>query len=261
MTRATPALLGATILALATAGTAHAASLHALTATGTLVMFDSETRRATRPVKITGAPGRVMSIAMRPADGKLYAITDANQLVTIDPKTGRATPGAKLDKPIEPGGRVTINFNPTVDRIRVVGMGGANYRIHPDTGAVTVDGGIKYAPGTPLAGTTPTVTAAAYTNHTAGAKETALYTIDSVLGQINLQAPPNDGIQQPKKQLAANLPRGIGFDILADGTTNTGYILAEGKLWQLAVADLTLTPLGPIAGLPAGEVVSLVAAK
>ena len=262
MTRATTALLGATFLTMATAGVAQAASLHALTADGHLVMFDSEKRRAAKSVKIAGAPGKVMAIAMRPSDGKLYGLTDGSQLVTIDPATGRATPGAKLDKPIEAGGRVAINFNPAVDRLRVVGMGGNNYRIHPDTGAVTADGGLKYAPGTPLGSTSPTVTAVAYTNHMVGAKETSLYTIDAVLGQINLQAPPNDGVQQPKKQLTGNLPRGIGFDILSDGAGgNTGYILAEGKLWQLAVADLALTPLGPVAGLPAGDVISLVAAK
>lgn len=261
MNRPTQAALGAALLLLATGG-AHAASLHALTADGSLVMFDSATRRAGKAMKVTGAPGRVLAIAMRPADGKVYGLTDGNQLVTIDPATGRATAGAKLDKPIEAGGRVAINFNPTVDRLRVVGMGGTNYRVHPDTGAVTADGGLKYAPGTPLAGTTPTITAAAYTNHMVGAKETAMYTIDAVLGQINLQAPPNDGVQQPKKQLAGGMPRGIGFDILADGAGgNTGYILAEGKLWQLAVADLAVTQLGAVSGLPAGDIVSLVAAK
>lgn len=266
MTRTTnarfPALLGATVLVLATAGAAQAASLHALTADGRLVMFDSDTRRAGKPVKVTGAAGRVLAIAMRPADGKLYGLTDGNQLVTIDPMSGRATAGAKLDKPIEAGGRVAINFNPTVDRLRVVGMGGSNYRVHPDTGAVTADGGLKYAAGTPLAGTSPAITAAAYTNHMVGAKETAMYTIDAVLGQINLQAPPNDGVQQPKTQLTGGVPRGVGFDILSDGAGgNTGYILAAGKLWRLAVADLAVTPLGAVSGLPAGDIVSLVAAK
>lgn len=248
--------------ALLTAGTAQAATLHALTSDGKLTMVDSETRRAQRPMAIAGATGQVLSIALRPADGRLYGLTDKGQLVTIDATTGRATPGPTLDKPVETGPRAAINFNPTVDRLRVVGMGGNNYRINVDTGAVTVDSGLKYAPGTPLAGTSPMVTAAAYTNRMVGAKETALYTVDTMLGQINLQAPPNDGVQQPKKQLDGSLPRGLGFDILADGQGgNTGYMIADGALMSLAVADLSVRNLGRVTGLPAGEVVGLAVSK
>jgi len=261
MTRPSPkrALLAAALLA-ATATTAQAATLHALTSDGKLVTIDSATRRAGRALPISGAADRVTAIARRPADGKLYGLTAAHQLVTIDPATGRATPGAKLDKPLEPGGRATINFNPAVDRLRVIGMGGANYRVHPDTGAVTVDGGLKYGPGA-AAGSSPRVTAAAYTNHMPGAKETALYTVDALLGQINLQAPPNDGVQQPKKPLDGGVSNAVGFDILADAAGgNTGYLLNSGRLWSVAVADLSLNALGPVSNLPAAEIVSLAAA-
>lgn len=239
---------------------ANAASLHALTADGKLVMIDSETRRSRPAVKITGAPGPVLSIALRPADGKLYGLTKS-QLVVIDPVSGRATAGASFDKPVETGPRASVNFNPTVDRMRVVGMGGNNYRINVDTGAVTVDGALKYGPGTPFATTAPRVTAAAYTNHMAGAKETMLMTIDTSLGQLNLQAPPNDGVQQPKKELGAGLPNGVGFDILADAGTNTGYLLANGRLTSVAMPGLETTELGAVAGLPASEVISLAVAK
>ena len=257
-TLAAPSLLAAAALVAPIA--ANAASLHALTADGKLVMIDSETRRSRPAVKITGAPGPVLSIALRPADGKLYGLT-ATQLVVIDPATGRATPGATFDKPVETGPRASVNFNPTVDRMRVVGMGGNNYRINVDTGAVTVDGTLKYGPATPFATTAPRVTAAAYTNHMAGAKETMLMTIDTSLGQLNLQAPPNDGIQQPKKDLGTGLPNGVGFDILADAGTNTGYLLANGRLTQVAMPGLETKELGAITGLPTAEIISLAAAK
>lgn len=249
-------------LLLAAAAPAGAATLHALTADGKLVAIDSAQRRAGKAVTVGTGSGKVVAIALRPADGRLYGLTDKGGLVVIDPRTGRVTEGAKLDKPLEMGGRAVINFNPVVDRLRVVGSGGTNYRIHPDTGAVTADGALKYAPGTPFAGTTPRITAAAYTNHVAGTKETALYTIDTALGQINLQAPPNDGVQQPKKEIGGGLPNGVGFDILADGQGgNTGYVVAGGKLFTLAVGDLAMQDMGTIAGLPASEVVSLAAAK
>lgn len=262
MKTATHLLPALALLALAAAAPAHAASLHALTGDGKLVAIDPATRKAGRAVAVTGAGGKVLAIAMRPSDGKLYGVTDRNQLVTIDAKTGRATTGATLDKPVVAGGRVAINFNPTVDRLRIVGIDGTNHRANVDNGQVTVDGGLKYAPGTPLSGTAPSLAAAAYTNHAAGAKETALYTIDALLGQINLQAPPNEGVQQPKKQVAGGLPRLIGFDILTDASgANAGYLLADGKLWGVAVADLALTELGPVTGLPATGVVSMAAAK
>lgn len=253
-------LIAAALLATA-AGAAQAATLHALTSDGKLVTIDSTTRRAGKAVAISGASGRVMSIALRPSNGTLYGLTDANQLVTIDPKTGRATAGSALDKPVQAGPRPSINFNPVVDRLRVVGSTGGNFRINVDNGQVTTDGGLKYADGTPLSGTAPMVTAAAYTNHVAGTKETMLFTVDTMLGQINLQAPPNDGVQQPKKPLSGGTPKGVGFDILADGQGgNTGFMIMDGKLSSLAVADLTVRELGKVTGLT-GEVVSLAAAK
>ena len=255
-------LLAAALATTAFTSLAQAATLHALTSDGKLVAVDSETRRAGRAMPVSGAGGKVLSIAMRPSDGKLYGLTDANQLVTIDPRSARATPGAKLDKPIEAGPRTTINFNPTVDRLRIIGMAGGNYRIHPDTGAVTTDGALKYAPGGGASGSTPRVTAAAYTNHMPGAKETALYTIDTMLGQINLQAPPNDGVQQPKLQVAGGLPNGVGFDILSDGAGgNMGYMLANGRLWGMTVGEPALRDMGAVTGLPPGEIISLVATK
>ena len=91
--------------------------------------------------------------------------SDAQQLVIINATTGRVSMGAKLDKALDTGARVAINFNPKVDRLRVVGVSGTNYRINVDSGAVTADGALKYAPASPYAETAPRVTAAVYTNH------------------------------------------------------------------------------------------------
>lgn len=257
----TLALPVAALVAL-TAGNAQAAFLHALTSDGKLITIDSEQRRAKAAVPVSTMAGRVVAIAMRPSDGKLYGLTDTHQLVTIDATSGRVSMGPKLDKALETGTRLAINFNPVVDRLRVVGISGTNYRINVDSGAVTADGTLKYTPASPYAATPPRVTAAAYTNHVAGTKETALYTIDTLLGQINLQMPPNEGVQQPKKGLDGRVPNGIGFDIVSDGQGgNTGYLVAGGKLFTIAVADLDVSDMGPIAGLPGGEVVSLAAAS
>jgi uncharacterized protein DUF4394 len=61
------------------------------------------------------------------------------------------------------------------------------------------------------------VVAGAYTNSAAGAQQTALLTIDTLTRTLNLQAPPNEGAQQPRGEVAESLPAGVAFDILADG--------------------------------------------
>lgn len=252
-------LAGASLLAMSSL--ADAATLWALDSTGSLTKIDTDSKKAAAPLAIKGAEGALFALAVRPADGKLYGLT-ATHIVAIDPMTGMAKPVSKLDKPLDLGARAAAKFNPMVDRLRVVGLSGNNYRIHVDTGAVTVDGALKYAPGTPQAGTTPMITAAAYTNAMAGAKETALYTIDPVLGSYNIQAPPNDGVQTMKGAIASKLPNGLGFDILSDGAGgNTGWLIANATLHRIALADGKITADGPIAGLAGREVLSIAAAK
>jgi hypothetical protein len=237
--------------------TGEAATLVGLTADNRLVTIDSETRRASAPVAIRGVEGRVLGIDQRPADGSLVALTDNWMLYRIDPRTGVATMLARLSETPDLGGRAVVDFNPTVDRLRVLGMNGTNLRINVDTGAALVDGALKYAAGDRNAGTMPRVTAAAYSNSMKGASQTALYTIDTLLGSFNTQAPPNDGVQNSKASFGMSLPPSTAFDILSDGDGgNWGFVLAGGTLHLLDLADGTLRPLGPVANLP-GEIIDI----
>jgi hypothetical protein len=252
--------LAATLLT--TAAPAGAATIWALDAAGGLARIDTDTRKAMPARKVQGADGALLAIALRPADGKLYALTAKGQLVSVDPATAMAREVARLDKPLDGAARTTINFNPVVDRLRVVSSSGGNWRIHPDTGAVTVDGGLKYAPESAYADAAPMVTAGAYSNHMAGATETALYTLDARLGLMNVQMPPNDGVQQPRGRLNVPVPARAGFDILADGQGgNAGYVVAAGMLHGLDIKTGQLAPMGRIAGLSAQEIVSIAVAK
>ena len=142
MKRTTLALFAATFLAATPAG---AATIWALDVAGGLARIDTNSLRAMPAMAIKGTDGAVLSVALRPANGKLYGLTAKGQLVTIDPASGMASEVARLDKPMALGARTTINFNPLVDRLRVVSSNGGNWRVHPDTGAVIVDGGLKYA--------------------------------------------------------------------------------------------------------------------
>jgi hypothetical protein len=263
MMRTTVSLLSGGLFALALAAApADAATIWALDTAGSLARIDTDSRQAMPARKVTGADGAVIAIALRPADGKLYGLTATHQLVTIDPATARATQVAKLDKSLDGAARIVINFNPTVDRLRILSSNGGNWRVHPDTGAVIIDGALKYAPDSAYADAKPTVTAGAYTNHFAGTKQTALYTLDTRLGLYNLQSPPNDGTQQPKGRPAVALPANAGFDILADGKGgNAGFIVAAGMLHGIDLATGQLTPMGRVTGLSGQDIVAIAVEK
>ena len=210
----------------APASAAHGALVvTGLTANDRLVTFaasDPSTIRST--VKISGlAEGDdVAAIDFRPATGGLYAVvtsqTSGARLFLVDPATGTATRVGTGTLPI--GGNVSIDFNPTVDRLRVVSDDGTNLRVNPDTGAVTVDGDLSYATGQQ-----PGVGGVAYTNNdTIAATGTVLYDVDAALDQLAVQAPPNDGtltrvgdLGQPTKAQAT------GFDVYTRTSTGTNW--------------------------------------
>jgi len=242
------ALAGTALLGLSTLAEARAATLVGLTAEGGLVRIDTETRRASAPVPVRGAEGRLLGIDVRPADGRLYGVTDAGQIVTLDPATGAATRVSQLGERFESGGRAVVDFNPVADRLRLMGMSGTNFRVNVENGQVVRDGQLKYQAGTPLAETQPRITAGAYTNSAAGAQQTMLLTIDGVLGQLNLQAPPNDGVQQVRGTIGSGAGASSAFDILTVGATNTGYLLTGGVLHTIDLERGVPTPLGAVAG-------------
>jgi hypothetical protein len=261
------ALCGATSLfALATAAVvaatvpdARAETLIGLTNSNMIIRIDSESRRTTvAPLRVSGIEGRLLGIDQRPADGKLYGVTDAGQIVTIDWATGMASQVSRLSEPFESGGRAVVDFNPVADRLRLMGVNGTNFRVNVQTGQVARDGQLKYQQGSAWAETTPRITAGAYSNSMAGAQQTALYTLDTLTRSWNLQAPPNDGVQQPKAELPASLPPGVAFDIAADGQGgNVGWLLAAGTLHRVDVATGRVMATGAVTGLPAAEILDI----
>jgi uncharacterized protein DUF4394 len=263
-----PALLLGGALAASVPAAAGAATLIGLTSDNQLLRIDTETRRASAPVRVSGAAGKLVGIDVRPADGKLYGLTESGQVVAVDSSTGMAVRVSQLNERFlnerfEAGGRAVVDFNPVADRLRVMGMNGANLRVNVQTGEAAKDGQLKYAAGTPWAETAPRAVAGAYTNSVPGAQQTALLTIDTLTRTLNLQAPPNDGVQQPRGEVAKSLPAGVAFDILADGQgNNRGFLLAEGTLHDVDLQSGRATAIGAVSGLPVGaEVIDIAATR
>lgn len=233
------------------------ATLVALTANDVLLTFDSAAPgQILRQVKITGqgAGENILGIDSRPANGLLYGISSANKLYTISPHTGAATRvGGTFAVPLT-GFRHGIDFNPTVDRLRLVTNTGLNLRVNPDTGAV-VDGdpgtaGIQ--PDSKLNPGAPFIAAAAYTNNFQGGGVTTLYGLDPVtdrlvgIGGINGTPSPNLGGVTVVGNLGVNITGATGFEITSNGMafavvqTVAAPLVSRLAVINLATGQLTL---------------------
>ena len=199
-----------------------AEALYGATADNRLVSFNSDSPgRILRSLPIVGLVegDSIQGIDFRPATGQLFGLGKASRVYVIDVTTGAARPvGGGPFTPALNGASFGFDFNPTVDRIRVVSDADQNLRLNPDTGATAAtDMPLRYGPGTDVA-TNPNVVAAGYTNSVPGATSTQLFGIDSGNDTVVLQNPPNDGVLTRVANLGVDAPGTVGFDIARDGT-------------------------------------------
>ncbi|WP_269226836.1 DUF4394 domain-containing protein [Flavobacterium eburneipallidum] len=189
----------------------------ALTNTNAIVKYNARNLATpTSTTAITGLPSgeKIVSIDYRPATGQLYAVGTSSRLYFINEESGLATAlGSAAFTPAISGASANINFNPTVDRIRLVTPTGQNLRLHPELGTVAAtDGAIN-------GGSTPSIGAVAYTNSVAGASTTQLFDIDFAQDKLYLQNPPNNGTLEEIGDLGVDFT-GVGnFDILPDNSS------------------------------------------
>ena len=190
---------------------------------------------------ITGVTGALVGIDVRPADGGIYALSAAGALYVINPTTGVATQKSTLaadamdmSAPFTTlaGARFGLDFNPVVDRLRVISNTGQNLRINVDTGATFTD--------TAVTGAVTGYGSAAYTNSFAAACRTSLYGIDDASDRLVLQNPPNDGTTVAVGALGVDATSAVGFDVQteATGASTAMAILTVGGTQRLYSIDL-----------------------
>jgi len=195
----------------------------------------------------------VRGIDFRPATGELYAMGSFSRLYTINVSTGVATQvGPQFSTPLN-GSSFGFDFNPTVDRIRVISDADQNLRLNPITGAVAaVDGAMNYVAGDLNFGVNPNAVGGAYTNNFAGATTTTLYVIDTNLDILAIQNPPNAGGLVTVGSVGADLNDMAGFDI--SGATGIAYAavrdvaLARTTFWTINLNTGAGTFVGQIGG-------------
>ena len=232
--------------AIAGAWPANAQTVFVLTTDGKLA-----TTTVTNPglvstaLTITGvnANDTLVAIDVRPQNQNLYAlgvnaVADTVQLYLLSPVTGFAVPIGSAAGFVGSGGSAVdfpttgwdIDFNPAVDRLRVVTSSGLSFRMNPNTGGL-VDGDLGGAAGSvagvntdgAINGATTTVQGAAYTNNRPNnGGITTLYTLDATTNALFIQNPPNAGTQ------TAGLTVTILNVAVLDFTAVSGFDIAPG---------------------------------
>ncbi len=150
----------------------------------TLIRFDADQPSTyTMNIPITGLPigETVVALDVRPATGELMAIGQngsAGHLYRIDPVTGAATlvSATPFSTVLPVGGHWSADFNPTVDRIRVVRVTGTNLRVNPNNAALAGND-VPVGPAVP--------SAVAYDRNSAPAEATTLFAIDAPAATLN----------------------------------------------------------------------------
>ncbi len=179
--------------------------------------------RILKLINITGLQSneKILAIDFRPATGQLYGLGSTSRIYVINLNSGAATMiGAGPFTPALEGNLTGFDFNPTVDRIRIVTNTGQNLRLNPETGLVAMeDGDLNGASGAMVA-------AVAYTNSMAGATTTTLYDIDVSKNKLYRQDPPNEGKLVEVGSLHLRISGEGGFDIVpSSGAGNKALAL------------------------------------
>ena len=231
---------------------------YALAGTNLLIFDTSAPGTIRTSVGLTGvaATQTVVGMDVRPLNGALYALgydatAQTGQLYTINATTGVATAiSSSLSLPLGTGS-IGFDFNPTVDRIRIVGVNRANFRINPNDGtaAPLVDGTITYATTDANAAATPALGSVAYTNSFPGAADaartTTLFGYDEALNVLVRQDPPNAGTLNTigASGVTATAGPNVDIDIFSPAAgTNTAYLVAaSGTSASSSLYSLNLT--------------------
>ena len=208
----------------------------------------------------------LVGLSLRPATGQVYtlgvnATANTGTLYVVDPKTGACTVvGIAGQVAFVDGSGVTavdlpdasvgygMDFNPTVDRVRVVAGSGLNFRVNPFTGA-PIDGNPGSGTNTdgPINGGTTSVHGTSYTNSFAQSLTggvTTLYTLDASTDSLFIQNPPNAGTQTASIPVTLNgsplnFAAGLGFDIPSSISVSTSNTAATGEAFAVLTVGAT----------------------
>jgi hypothetical protein len=170
----------------------------------------------------------IIGLDSRPATGELIGVGSSNRLYTINPVTGAATQIGSAFANAVNGTSFGFDFNPTIDRARLVSNTDQNMVINPNDGTNTLATNLFFGAGDPNVGVNPNIVDNAYTNSVFGGSATSQqYAIDSGVDVLTTLA-NNAGTLGTVGSLGVNVDAVGGFDI--SGATGVAYaaLLANG---------------------------------
>jgi hypothetical protein len=242
-----------------------AQTIFAITSSDALIRFDvANPKTITNIGTISGLTSGQMLVGsdFRPNTGELFALgyksSDSTaQLYKINLTTSVASPVNGTPIKLALGtGPVGFDFNPAVDRIRVVSTNNKNYRLNPNNGAIAaVDLDLNYATGDVNFGKNPSVGTCAYTNSFIGSTATTLYDFDDSLNVLSRQVPPNNGVLVTVGNIGISqntADASSDMDIYTMNNVNTAFIClntgnsTSDSLYGINLSTGGLTALGMI---------------
>jgi Domain of unknown function (DUF4394) len=203
-----------------------------------LITFNARNAERIKDIQaITGLPSGVSlrGIDFRPKTGDLYGVGSDSVVYRVNPGTGIAIAEGPAFTPALRGASFGVDFNPVVDKIRVVSDDRQNLRLNVDEGTVlSADADLN--PGMPQ------VVAAGYENSSFSFTQptaTKLHVVDAASDTLFTQDPPNNGTLTNPRKLRVDVGLNAGFDVV--GADNMGLLsnAKSGRGTELYTVDLT----------------------
>jgi len=194
----------------------------------TLVRFQSnDPANVTVVGDFSGGNTFLDALDFRPGTGQLYGYLDStDSFYTVNLNTG-ALSLASVGASGAPTNtfQLGLDFNPTIDRARIVTDSAQNIVFNPVAGTAAAFTTLAYAIGDPNETTSPSIIDNAYTQSFAGATSTVQYGIDYGINALVTIA-NNAGTLTTVGSLGVNTDIYTGFDIYTGaGGVDTAYAL------------------------------------
>ncbi len=235
----------------------RAEPIMAVTDTNQLISFDSASPGTLdSTVSLSGlAIGEVvLGLDFRPASGELFVLGNSNRLYNVDALTGVATQTGADGAFALSGTAFGFDFNPLVDRARVVSETEQNIRLNPNDGTlVATDSNLAYDLTDINSAANPNIVEVAYSNNFSGTATTVLFGIDSALDILVDQTPANNGTLHTIGALGVDTSNLVGFDISTANpnvVTNAAYaamnVAGSYNLYSINLTTGAATLIGAI---------------
>ena len=221
----------------------------------TLHAFDVDTPGTASTAVISGAVNSLDDIDFRPLTGELFGYADdVDQYVTVNVVTGVTTLASTPPVVATNTSRLGLDFNPTIDRARVVTELESNIVFNPNDGATTQVTDLFYVDGDPNADEDPQIVANGYTNSILGimSDSTVQYVLDSDL-DILATLGNNAGTLMTVGSLGIDISEDAGLDIFFNPSTGTNVayaLLNAGDASSLYTIDLSSGAATLVGALP-----------